>query len=303
MGRKKKNAGFGAECDAGDGGQGPCEAPRISVAIPGALGGLAPNLAAANPQLAAFMATRMPSIIPGMPGVPGPINNPVLDALMMGRSMSSLLPSPPPPAPLGMKKNEIDPDIQELCDHYEIEERIAKKLHEQMDKRPDTFSDDLEKLWEVLKTARSPAGLLCVKIGEMETGTWVGKPKLDKEFEAFARRYSLDFDAKTKLADVLHLRQSTKREDLREIEKHLETASRPSAMVMMLLSKLRNGEKLPDPPRSAGSKGGSKGDRDSGSDRRDRDRSRDRDGRERDRERKRSRSRQRSKSRRRSRSR
>merc|ERR1711887_469963 len=107
--------------------------------------------------------------MPGAPSVPG---------MMMGMEGSS--PSnkkEPEPEPEGPAK--MDPDIRELGDYFSIEERWVVRLNETMRKRKDTKESDLAKLYEVLERARSPTGLLTVKIGEMESGQFVGKIKHD----------------------------------------------------------------------------------------------------------------------------
>lgn len=197
----------------------------------------------------------------------------------------------------------VDPDVQELCDHYHVEDRHARRLSELMRNRQETFEEDLAKLWDVLETARSPAGLLTVKMREMDEGTFVGKSKPDKELEAMGRKYKLDDQAVSKLADVLGRRKDTRKQDMEDLHKHLEISNRPSAMAMMLLGKLREGLPLGQPDRApapgsyrdraererARDEGGD-GSRDRG--RRDRDRDRDR-RRSRSRSRRRSRSRHR----------
>merc|ERR550525_40110 len=145
----------------------------------------------------------------------------------------------------------IDPDVQELCDYFHIEERHARRLSDIMKNRQDTFVEDLERLYDVLERANSPAGLLVVKMREMEEGTFVGKVKADKELAAISKKYKLDDQAESKLADILARYDDAKRKEyLVEIEKHLEVSNRPSAMAMMLLRKLGEGQPLgrPGPP-------------------------------------------------------
>merc|ERR1719436_62632 len=177
----------------------------------------------------------------------------------------------------------IDPDVQELCDHFHIEERHARRLSDIMKNRQETFVEDLERLYDVLERANSPAGLLVVKMREMEEGTFVGKAKADKELAAISKKYKLDDQAESKLADILARYDDARRKEyLVEVERHLEVSNRPSAMAMMLLRKLGEGQPLgkpgqpapgsyPDRQRSGGGGGGSGGDR-------DRDRDRDRGG-------------------------
>merc|ERR1719436_362355 len=177
----------------------------------------------------------------------------------------------------------IDPDVQELCDHFHIEERHARRLSDIMRNRQDTFVEDLERLYDVLERANSPAGLLVVKMREMEEGTFVGKAKADKDLATISKKYKLDDQAESKLADILARYDEAKRKEyLVEIERHLEVSNRPSAMAMMLLRKLGEGSSLGRPGPPAPGSHADKARRETGSssrgggDERDRDRDRDR---------------------------
>lgn len=188
-----------------------------------------------------------------------------------------------------------DPDVQDLCDHFNIEDRHGKRLNEILKTRQETFAEDLDRLYDVLERARDANGLLVVKMREMEDGTFRGRAKADKELAAISKKYGLDNQAESKLADILSRYDETKRKDyFVEIERHLEVSNRPSAMAMMLLKKLGEGQPLgrPGPPapgsyldrlqQERSSRG--RGDRDRGRDTdRERGRSRERDRRERDR--------------------
>mmetsp|Transcript_82732 Transcript_82732/g.184740 ORF Transcript_82732/g.184740 Transcript_82732/m.184740 type:complete len:226 (-) Transcript_82732:66-743(-) len=196
----------------------------------------------------------------------------------------------------------VDPDVQELCEHFHIEDRHTQRLNEIMKKRQDTFEADLLKLWEKLDDAREPAGLLVVKMREMEEGTFIGKQKADKGLTAMVKKYGLDGTAESRLADICSRFDEPKRQEMYdELERHFEVSNRPSAMAMMLLRKLAEGQPLgrvgPVAPGSyLDKKQRDKGDRD-----KDRDRDRDRRGdgrsshgdRDRDRDRRKSRSRSR----------
>lgn len=141
--------------------------------------------------------------------------------------------------------NRMDPDVLDLCDHFNIEERVMYKLNEVMKTRQNTFASDMEKLWEELTNARSPAGLLMAKVRQMMDGTFVGNTD-NVELKRVITKYRLDHDAKTKLTGFLSQRQSTMENDLQEIEKRLATSNNPSATVMMCMVKLHKGEKLPE---------------------------------------------------------
>jgi len=201
----------------------------------------------------------------------------------------------------------IDPDIAEFCEHFTIEDRIMLKLNEVMKDRQETFAGDMEKLWEELSHARSPAGLLMAKIRQIQEGSFVGKVRTPKEVQRLIDKFRLDNDAKTKLTGFILSRPESQEKDLYEIERRMETSGNPSATVMMMMVKLHKGERLPEPLRGTphrdfcdlkegrGANAGRHHDRGGDRDRGDRDRGdRDRGDRDRDRgDRRRSRSRRR----------
>jgi len=203
--------------------------PGPNPLLAGMMGGN-PLLGAGNPMLA------------GMPGM----------GMMGGGSAgsSSAAPEPMKPQPA---EDEIDPDVRELGDYFNIEDRWIKRLNETMKKRKDTKEQDIAKLYEVLERARSPTGLLTVKIGEMECGQFVGKIKPDKDVERLARKFKLDDHVTSRLTELVVRRKGNKeeeraRKDLDRIEQHLRYCKRPSAMATLLAGKLLEGEvdELPD---------------------------------------------------------
>merc|ERR1719343_487250 len=167
---------------------------------------------------------------------------------MMGGMMGGPPQKPRPPARQEPKEGEMDPDVQELGDYYNIEDRWIKRLNETMKKRMDTKEQDIAKLYEVLERARSPTGLLTVKIGEMECGQFVGKIKPSKDVQQLARKFKLDDHVTSRLTELVVRRKATKEEDLQRIEQHLRYCKRPSAMATLLAGKLLEGEveELPD---------------------------------------------------------
>merc|ERR1711920_451442 len=146
------------------------------------------------------------------------------------------------------KGGPIDPEVRELGDYFNIEDRWIKRLNETMKRRQDTKSQDIAKLYEVLERARSPTGLLTVKIGEMECGQFVGKIKADKDVERLAKRFKLDDHVTSRLTELAVRRKATKDLDIERIEQHLKYCKRPSAMATLLAGKLLEGEvdELPD---------------------------------------------------------
>ncbi|CAE7556449.1 unnamed protein product, partial [Symbiodinium necroappetens] len=147
----------------------------------------------------------------------------------------------------------IDPDIRELGDYFNIEERWVVRLNEAMKKRQDSKAVDIEKLYEVLEKARSPTGLLTVQIGKMECGQFVGKIKPDKDVERMARKFKLDDPVTSRLTELKVWRKRNGEEDratkdLERIEHHLRFAKRPNALCTLLVGKLIECEmdELPD---------------------------------------------------------
>lgn len=171
-----------------------------------------------------------------------------------------------------------EPEVTELAHHFKLDERITKDLDIQMKRRKNTLEDDLKALWEILEGARNPAGLLRVKIREMEEGTFRGTATPDRDVEDLAKKFSLDAQASAKLAEVLSKREDRKK-DLRQVEKHLELSNKPSSLVMLMLKDLRAGIAVKDPeyPAAVGSYAHKRGmKRGSGGSRRSRSRSRGR---------------------------
>lgn len=148
----------------------------------------------------------------------------------------------------------IDTEVQELAHHFKLDDRITKDLDVQMKRRSQSFDDDMRALWEILEGARNPAGLLRVKIREMEEGTFRGTATPDRDVEDLAKKFNLDAQASAKLAEVLGKREDRKK-DLRQIQKHLELSNKPSSLVMLMLKDLRAGLPVKDPeyPAAVGS--------------------------------------------------
>merc|ERR1719436_241198 len=95
------------------------------------------------------------------------------------------------------------PEVEELADHFGLDERITKRLDDVMRTRQDTMDGDIVTLWDILETARNPAGLLAVKIQEMQEGVFAGKTKPDKDLAGLVNKFRLDESAATKLSEVL----------------------------------------------------------------------------------------------------
>eukprot|EP00931_Biecheleriopsis_adriatica_P058075 TRINITY_DN34507_c0_g1_i2.p1 TRINITY_DN34507_c0_g1~~TRINITY_DN34507_c0_g1_i2.p1 ORF type:complete len:349 (+),score=64.26 TRINITY_DN34507_c0_g1_i2:68-1114(+) len=144
------------------------------------------------------------------------------------------------------KCREIHEDIKKLQVRFKLDDRITRDLDTQMKKRTNTFDDDMKAVLEIMGGARNPAGLLRVKIREMEDGTFRGTLTPDKDVEELAKKFNLDAQASAKLADVLANRED-KKKDLKQLQKHLELSNKPSSLVMLLLKDIRNGLPIRDP--------------------------------------------------------
>lgn len=139
----------------------------------------------------------------------------------------------------------IDPQIEELCRRFNIEDRIARRLNDVMSTREDTFDQDMRALWEVCETAQKPSGFLMVKIQELERGVFTGSGKLDRDVSFFAKRFEIDDKALSKLISVMRQREATKRQDLDSLEKHLANTKHTSSALLKLLGDLQSTGRLP----------------------------------------------------------
>jgi len=190
------------------------------------------------------------------------------------------------------KSAELEPEVAELAEHFDIEDRCARALNEQMKRRRDTFDGDLQALWDILQGARKPSGLLMVKVREMENGTFRGLAVPGGDLGQFCKKFKLDHQASCKLAEVMSKRDDPSG-DMAKIAKHLERSNKPSALMMLMLKDLRLGKPVKDPEHQA-AVGSIHHEKEIKKERKDKQsRSRDRKGRERDRSRQRYRSRSR----------
>merc|ERR1719253_2150878 len=98
---------------------------------------------------------------------------------------------------------EVDPQIEEMCKHFKIEDRIARRLNDIMLTREGTYEKDMKALWEVCEMAKNPAGHLMVKILELERGIFTGAGRLERDLQNFSQKYKLDDRALSKLIEVV----------------------------------------------------------------------------------------------------
>mmetsp|Transcript_11459 Transcript_11459/g.12650 ORF Transcript_11459/g.12650 Transcript_11459/m.12650 type:complete len:136 (+) Transcript_11459:3-410(+) len=77
-----------------------------------------------------------------------------------------------------------------------------------IEKRMSTWEQDLERLYEILKDAHTPAAMLNLKVKDMQKGTFVGKAKCGPRVRDLARRHRLDKGAATKLEEAMSMREA-----------------------------------------------------------------------------------------------
>ncbi|CAE7448207.1 unnamed protein product [Symbiodinium natans] len=205
-------------------------------------GGLVPAPVASMPSLAGVP----PGEAFGLPSIPAATE--VLQYQYLQHALPASLPQPFPVQPHQEEADQKDvkQSIKELQARFKLDDRIVRDLAGQMMKRRDTSQEDMQAIWEILAGARNPAGLLRVKIREMEDGKFRGTLTPDKDVEELAKKFNLDTQAAAKLAEVLSRRDDRKK-DLRQIQKHLQLSNRPSSLVMLMLKDMRNGLPIRDP--------------------------------------------------------
>lgn len=147
-------------------------------------------------------------------------------------------------------KSGIRPEVQELAEHFGLDDRSTRALDSQMRVRQATFEADMEALWEILGSARNPSGLLMVKVREMAEGIFRGFSTPEKNIADFAKQHKLDLHAAAKLAEVLAKRPDPA-EDMRKLAGHLERSNKPSALMMLMLKDLRAGLPVKEPEHQA----------------------------------------------------
>merc|ERR1740121_3293844 len=142
-----------------------------------------------------------------------------------------------------MNSGNIEPEVVELAHHFNLTDRHARMLNEQLKKRNNTYEEDIDSMYEILKGAKNPADLLMVSIRWMSEGVFRGVLTPNREVEKLAKKYKLDAPSACKLAEVLESRDQPDI-DLRKICSHLERSNRPSALVMMMLKDIKNGKAI-----------------------------------------------------------
>lgn len=182
-----------------------------------------------------------------------------------------LLLAPPAAAPAGAtslgRPQDVDPDIYDLCEHWEIHPKRMYELNKLMNNRLDTFETDILKLWDSFKNAREPNAVLCRKLGDMREGIFITKApktwlKATKVLREFFQRHKLDGLSKDSLADALYdrsmrikrerkmrggdddgdgLPDADVKEVLEKLDRDIGNSYNPSAIVMKFIPGIETG--------------------------------------------------------------
>eukprot|EP00439_Symbiodinium_sp_Y106_P084841 s357_g26.t2 len=141
---------------------------------------------------------------------------------------------------------KIEPEVQDIADHFGLDERITGKLQEALNTRPDPGTD-LQVMWEILDEARNPPGLTMIKVKEMLEGTFRAGEQKDAGVQSLAEKFKLDERAAYKLSEVLSTKPN-KKDVLKALDTHLAASNNPSALVMLKLADLRKDVPLGEVP-------------------------------------------------------
>merc|ERR1719433_2612808 len=115
---------------------------------------------------------------------------------------------------------KLEAEVIELAHHFNLTDRHARLLDDQLKKRNNTYEEDISSLYEILKGAKNPADLLMVSIRWMAAGVFNGTATPNPEVEKAAKKYKLDAPSACKLAEVLEGRKDPD-DDLRKVSSHL----------------------------------------------------------------------------------
>merc|ERR1719446_844945 len=115
----------------------------------------------------------------------------------------------------------MEPEVIELSHHFNLTDRHARMLDEQLKKRNNSYEDDIAAMYEILKGAKNPADLLMVSIRWMAEGVFNGTKTPNEAVEKLAKKYKLDAPSACKLAEAL---ESVGDPDdiLQKVNSHLE---------------------------------------------------------------------------------
>lgn len=144
--------------------------------------------------------------------------------------------------------NRLHVEVQELRDHFGLDEGQVRELDYLLKLRKETFDDDIYGLWDNLRNAYNPGGMMSKLLRDMQEGRFVGKVKPDGQLQQLVKKFKLDDQAASKLAQIFSEKGGGQKDALlAQLDRHLEFSNKPSSRVMMLLKKLRDGDPLGEP--------------------------------------------------------
>jgi len=146
------------------------------------------------------------------------------------------------------RHHDIHADIQELASTFGIDFQLTQSLNDIMiDERKRTWKQDLDRLYEILKEARTPAAVLRLKLKDMEKGKFVGKAICGPKVRELCRKHRLDKGATAKFEEAMSMREAMGKDvdkDMQCMDEHLAASNAPSKLVSMKLEALRKGYNL-----------------------------------------------------------
>mmetsp|Transcript_48214 Transcript_48214/g.127680 ORF Transcript_48214/g.127680 Transcript_48214/m.127680 type:complete len:364 (-) Transcript_48214:177-1268(-) len=141
---------------------------------------------------------------------------------------------------------KMEPDVIEFSSHFELADRHARALNDQLKVRNNTYDEDLAALYDILgkcNNSAQRADLLNMNVRWMKEGVFSGQYGPNPEVVKAAKKYKLDPPSACKLCEALEGRKDPD-DDLMKICMHLERSNRPSSLVMMMLKDLKAGNAI-----------------------------------------------------------
>merc|ERR1740130_1615364 len=137
----------------------------------------------------------------------------------------------------------MDAEVKDLQEKYQLQDRHALLLNDNLKLRNNTFEEDLWHMDEILgrcNNAAQRADLLNMNVRWMVEGKFCGAYSPNPAVIKAAKKFNLDPPASCKLAHALESREDAET-DINRINKHLERSNKPSSLVMMFLKTLKEG--------------------------------------------------------------
>lgn len=200
----------------------------------------------ANPMLAMNPMMAGAAMNPMAMMMANPMMNPMMQQMAM-TGMGKDTPGDEVPTTAAKTDDPIHPEVMALCRDYRVEDRLMRKLNLILQRRPETFADDIRTLREKLKLPRAEIGVLML---QLERGSFVNQSSVGEDILKLVDKYGLDSRAKERLVESMSQRKATRAQDMAAIDERLVDAERPSGLLMKLLQSLDTEGKMPHKPGS-----------------------------------------------------